>query len=662
MTDVLQSQAKPGSPEFRENRDHHLQTIEEVAAHVAAAKQGGGEEACARHHKRGKLLPRERIDKILDPGAPFLELSPLAAHGLYDGAAPSAGVVTGVGLVEGREVMIVANDATVKGGTYFPMTVKKHVRAQEVALENNLPCIYLVDSGGAFLPLQDEVFPDRDHFGRIFFNQAQMSSRRIPQVACVLGSCTAGGAYVPAMSDESVIVKGNGTIFLGGPPMVKAATGEVVSAEDLGGADVHTRLSGVAEHFAEDEPHALELTRSLVAHLNTVKSNQLALQAPEEPLYDPEELLGVVERFLGRLQRQLVRLDGVEVRDERAGQLERVRLVLGEVLGHAAEARVHVGAAEVLCGDDLAGRGLHHRRAAEEDRAVALHDDALVAHRRHVGAAGRARAEHARHLRDPARRHLRLVEEDPAEVVAVREHLVLQRQERAAGVDQVDARQVVLERDLLRPDVLLDRHREVGAALHGRVVGDDHHLAPLDQAHPGHDAGRGRGAVVEPVGRERRQLEERRAGVEDLVDALTRQQLAALVVARAGLLAAALLGRGDVRRDLFDRLQVVVAVLSELGRTRLGLALEDVGHRADSWAITIAVARPEPNARPRTSGYLTRRSATRASRPRWPATTRSTRILLKPSRRASSVQGCSTTTPPRRRTRTASSAVPRNPG
>ena len=296
MTDVLQSQAKPSSPEFRENRDHHLQTIEQVAAHVAAAQQGGGEEACARHHKRGKLLPRERIDKLLDPGAPFLELSPLAAHGLYGGAAPSAGVVTGVGLVEGREVMIVANDATVKGGTYFPMTVKKHVRAQEIALENNLPCVYLVDSGGAFLPLQDEVFPDRDHFGRIFFNQAQMSARRIPQVACVLGSCTAGGAYVPAMSDESVIVKGNGTIFLGGPPLVKAATGEVVSAEDLGGADVHTRLSGVADHFAEDEPHALELTRSILAHLNTVKASQLAMQAAEDPVYDPEELLGVLPR------------------------------------------------------------------------------------------------------------------------------------------------------------------------------------------------------------------------------------------------------------------------------------------------------------------------------------------------------------------------------
>ncbi|MCR9244956.1 MAG: methylcrotonoyl-CoA carboxylase [bacterium] len=296
MSEVLTSQAKPSSPEFEQNRAHHLETIEEIQSLMAAARQGGGEAAVERHHKRGKLLPRERIDQILDPGAAFLELSPLAAHGLYGGSAPSAGIVTGVGMVEGREVMIVANDATVKGGTYFPMTVKKHVRAQEVALENNLPCVYLVDSGGAFLPLQDEVFPDRDHFGRIFYNQAQLSSRRVPQVAVVLGSCTAGGAYVPAMSDESIIVKGNGTIFLGGPPLVKAATGEVVSAEDLGGADVHTRLSGVADHFAEDEPHALELCRSIVKNLNTQKPDQLSMQAPEEPAYDPEELLGVLPR------------------------------------------------------------------------------------------------------------------------------------------------------------------------------------------------------------------------------------------------------------------------------------------------------------------------------------------------------------------------------
>jgi len=296
MTEVLHSHIKPASPEFAANREHHLRTIAEIQAHVDKARLGGGEESAARHHKRGKLLPRERIHAIVDPGAPFLELSTLAAHGLYDGDAPCAGIVTGIGLVEGREVMIVANDATVKGGTYFPMTVKKHVRAQEIALENRLPCIYLVDSGGAFLPLQDEVFPDRDHFGRIFYNQARMSAARIPQVAVVLGSCTAGGAYVPAMSDESIIVKGNGTIFLGGPPLVKAATGEVVSAEDLGGADVHTRLSGVADHFAEDEAHALQKCRAIVAHLNLRKPDQLAMIAPEDPLYDAEELLGVLPK------------------------------------------------------------------------------------------------------------------------------------------------------------------------------------------------------------------------------------------------------------------------------------------------------------------------------------------------------------------------------
>ena len=294
MSEVLHSNAKPNSPEFEANRAHHLRTIEAVQQHLAAAKQGGGPDAVARHNNRGKQLPRARIAAILDPGTPFLELSPLAAHGLYGGDAPSAGIVTGVGLVEGREVMIVANDATVKGGTYFPMTVKKHVRAQEIALENRLPCVYLVDSGGAFLPLQAEVFPDRDHFGRIFYNQAQMSAARIPQVAVVLGSCTAGGAYVPAMSDESIIVKGNGTIFLGGPPLVRAATGEVVSAEDLGGADVHARLSGVADHFAEDEQHAFAMCRSIVSHLNTTKAEQLALQTPEDPQFDPEELLGVL--------------------------------------------------------------------------------------------------------------------------------------------------------------------------------------------------------------------------------------------------------------------------------------------------------------------------------------------------------------------------------
>jgi 3-methylcrotonyl-CoA carboxylase beta subunit len=294
MSEVLSSRVATGSPEFARNRAHHEKLIAGVQAAVAQVKAAGGADAVARHRKRGKLLPRERIDRVVDAGTAFLELSPLAAHGMYDGDAPAAGIVTGVGVVAGREVMIVANDATVKGGTYYPLTVKKHVRAQEIALENRLPCIYLVDSGGAFLPLQAEVFPDRDHFGRIFYNQAQMSAAGIMQVAVVLGSCTAGGAYVPAMSDESIIVQGNGTIFLGGPPLVRAATGEVVSAEDLGGADVHTRISGVADHFADDEEHALAMCREIIRHLNTKKPEQLTLATPEDPAYDPEEILGVL--------------------------------------------------------------------------------------------------------------------------------------------------------------------------------------------------------------------------------------------------------------------------------------------------------------------------------------------------------------------------------
>ncbi|MBI5852924.1 MAG: methylcrotonoyl-CoA carboxylase [Planctomycetes bacterium] len=296
MSEVLHSNVRPGSPEYAANQAHHLALAEGVRAEIERARRGGSDEAVARHHKRGKLLPRERIDRIVDPGSAFLELSPLAAHGLYDGEAPSAGVVTGIGIVQGREVMVVANDATVKGGTYLPMTVKKHVRAQDIALQNRLPCVYLVDSGGAFLPLQADVFPDRDHFGRIFFNQARMSAARIPQIACVLGSCTAGGAYVPAMSDESIIVKGNGTIFLGGPPLVRAATGEVVSAEELGGADVHTRISGVADHFAEDEEHGLELVRQIVAHLEKKKPETVAFRPVEAPRYDQEELLGVLPK------------------------------------------------------------------------------------------------------------------------------------------------------------------------------------------------------------------------------------------------------------------------------------------------------------------------------------------------------------------------------
>ena len=259
---------------------------------VEKARHGGaGRE---RHLEQKKMLVRDRVDALLDPGSPFLELSPLAAHGLYGGEAPGAGLVTGIGRVSGREVMVIANDATVKGGTYYPITVKKHLRAQEIAEQNRLPCVYLVDSGGAFLPLQDEVFPDREHFGRIFYNQARMSAKRIPQVAAVMGSCTAGGAYVPAMSDEAIIVKGTGTIFLAGPPLVKAATGEEVSAEDLGGADVHTRISGVADHFAEDDAHALEIVRSVVANLGATKALPPDFASPEEPAYDPKEIYGVL--------------------------------------------------------------------------------------------------------------------------------------------------------------------------------------------------------------------------------------------------------------------------------------------------------------------------------------------------------------------------------
>ncbi len=291
---VIRSQIDPRSGEFSRNADTLRAAVSELRAQMANAAEGGGAKARDKHTARGKLLPRERIRALLDPGSPFLELSPLAAHGMYDDAAPGAGVVTGIGRVNGTEVMVVANDATVKGGTYFPMTVKKHLRAQEIALENHLPCVYLVDSGGAFLPLQDEVFPDRDHFGRIFYNQARLSSRNIPQVAVVMGSCTAGGAYVPAMSDETVIVREQGTIFLGGPPLVKAATGEIVDAEALGGADVHTGVSGVADHFAENDQHALSIARDIVGHLNRRKRLPVAIREPREPLYPAEEIYGVV--------------------------------------------------------------------------------------------------------------------------------------------------------------------------------------------------------------------------------------------------------------------------------------------------------------------------------------------------------------------------------
>src|SRR5437667_456238 len=268
--------------------------VEHLREKVAAVREGGGEAARRRHLARGKLLPRERVRALLDPGSPFLEFSQLAAVGMYDGEVPAAGIVTGIGRIMGRECVVVANDATVKGGTYFPMTVKKHLRAQEIAGDNRLPCLYLVDSGGAFLPAQDEVFPDREHFGRIFFNQANLSAQGVPQIAIVMGSCTAGGAYVPAMSDESIIVKGQGTIFLAGPPLVKAATGEIVTAEELGGADVHSRISGVADHFAVNDHHALALARRIVGHLNRVKPAALDVAAPREPLYATGEIYGVI--------------------------------------------------------------------------------------------------------------------------------------------------------------------------------------------------------------------------------------------------------------------------------------------------------------------------------------------------------------------------------
>ena len=298
---VLPTRVQPADRAFRDNREQMQQLVTELNARAALAREGGGAKYLQRHREQGKLPVRERLDRLLDRGSPFLELSPLAADGMYDGEAPCAGVVTGIGRVAGREVMVVANDATVKGGTYYPITVKKHVRAQQIALDNRLPCIYLVDSGGAFLPLQADVFPDRDDFGRIFFNQARLSAERIAQIAVVMGSCTAGGAYVPAMSDETIIVNGTGTIFLGGPPLVKAATGEEVTAEELGGADVHTRFSGVADYFADNDEHALELCRTIISTLNSVKSLPADVTTPEDPKYDPAELYGIVPADLRTL-------------------------------------------------------------------------------------------------------------------------------------------------------------------------------------------------------------------------------------------------------------------------------------------------------------------------------------------------------------------------
>ncbi|NBC21081.1 MAG: methylcrotonoyl-CoA carboxylase [Alphaproteobacteria bacterium] len=293
---LLNSTLDPASPDFAANRDAMDGLVAELREKTETARQGGPERSRERHTERGKLLPRERVERLIDPGAAFLEIGALAANGMYDDEAPAAGIITGIGRVAGRECMIVCNDATVKGGAYFPVTVKKHLRAQEIAEQNHLPCIYLVDSGGANLPHQAEVFPDRDHFGRIFFNQAQMSAKGIPQIAAVMGSCTAGGAYVPAMSDETIIVRKQGTIFLGGPPLVKAATGEEISAEDLGGADVHARRSGVADHYAVSDEHALAIVRSVVSSLHKARPQTVGLSEPLEPLYSPDELHGLVPR------------------------------------------------------------------------------------------------------------------------------------------------------------------------------------------------------------------------------------------------------------------------------------------------------------------------------------------------------------------------------
>jgi len=294
--EIIESTINTSSKEYKENYDHYEKLAKDLKEKIALAFKGGGDESVKLHKSRNKMLARERIDALIDPDTPFMEFNTLAGYDMYDNKAPAAGIVTGIGIIHGREVMIVANDATVTGGTYYPITVKKHLRAQEIAMENNLPCIYLVDSGGAFLPMQDEVFPDREHFGRIFYNQAKMSSMEIPQIAVVMGSCTAGGAYVPAMSDETVIVKGTGTIFLGGPPLVKAATGEEVTAEELGGADTHCRESGVADHYALNDQDAIRITQNVVENLNRPEKTHLDIKKPEEPAYDIKEIYGILSK------------------------------------------------------------------------------------------------------------------------------------------------------------------------------------------------------------------------------------------------------------------------------------------------------------------------------------------------------------------------------
>jgi acetyl-CoA carboxylase carboxyltransferase component len=294
--EIIDSNINTSSKEFKENYNHYERLVKDLKEKISLVYKGGGEDKIKLHKERKKMLVRERIDELLDHDTPFMEFNPLAAHGMYEDKAPCAGIVTGIGIIHGREVVIVANDATVTGGTYYPMTVKKHLRAQEIAMQNNLPCIYLVDSGGAFLPMQDEVFPDREHFGRIFFNQAVMSSKNIPQISAVMGSCTAGGAYVPAMSDETIIVKNTGTIFLGGPPLVKAATGEEVTSEELGGADVHCKQSGVSDHYAHDDMEAIQMLKNIVENLNRPEKTHIDIKKPEDPIYDIKEIYGIISK------------------------------------------------------------------------------------------------------------------------------------------------------------------------------------------------------------------------------------------------------------------------------------------------------------------------------------------------------------------------------
>ena len=355
----LTSSATPNAAAFQANRDRHLEALEIVQQAAEMAALGGGERPRARHIARGKMLPRDRVAGLLDPGSPFLEIGATAGHGLYQGAAPCAGLIAGVGRVQGQQVMVLCNDATVKGGTYYPMTVKKHLRAQEIAEECRLPCVYLVDSGGANLPNQDEVFPDRDHFGRIFYNQARMSARGIAQIAVVMGSCTAGGAYVPAMSDITVIVKAQGTIFLAGPPLLKAATGEIVSAEDLGGGDVHTRLSGVADYLAEDDTHALALARRAVGNLNRPVATNVQWQTSEDPAYDPEELLGVVPADL----RQPYDIREIIARVVDGSRFDEFKARFGETLvtgfAHLQGCRIGIVANNGVLFSEAAQKGAH---------------------------------------------------------------------------------------------------------------------------------------------------------------------------------------------------------------------------------------------------------------------------------------------------------------